>query len=311
MRRSFAILATLSALSLLPIAVHAEGADGGVDHFQSDQVRNFTQDATLAGGIKVSATVLALHKHQKEIDKVFSVAFGELRNVAEKFYAQDPNSEISRVNARAGSEPVKVSDDTIALLEVAKKAHQQSGGAFDIASTGTGNSDAIKLSSGANTVQFANPNLRLDVSSVVEGFLADRLVAYLWKANIDNAMVSVGNVTRSIGNDLVGPWRTVIADMSGRYAGRGMAISFSNASTATVTVGAKTPKPNERAGDKPAQTKCRSATVIAKDAATAQALATAIYQLGPDAGLALANRVPHVRAIIRDNAGNLVKSPGL
>lgn len=310
MRRKFILTTLLSSALLLPLAVHAEGATGGKTAYTDDQVRNFTRTETLPGGMKVNATVLALHKHQKDIDRVFATAFSELRQLSENFATNNPNSEISRLNSQAVNGPVKVSEATIKLLQVAKKAQHATNNAYEIVKVGSNSPDDIKINAGAQTVQFLKPGMQIDVASVVDGFLADRLMQVLWDANIDNAMVEVGNVTRSIGNDLVGPWRKVVADMTGQYAGRGVAISFSNASTATVSVGANEPKTGARK-DGVAATKCRSATVIAKDATTAQAVANAIYNLGPEQGLELANRIPQVRALIRDNAGNLVKSPGL
>src|SRR5437879_5936981 len=43
-----------------------------------------------------------------------------------------PASEISRLNARAAREPVKVSPGLFALLEHAKRLHDETAGAFDI-----------------------------------------------------------------------------------------------------------------------------------------------------------------------------------
>lgn len=297
-------------LLALPIAAQAEGRPGGGDHFENDQVRTFTNATTLPGGVRAEISALALHQHGGDVQRVFQHAFADLQALASRFNTRDPNSEIARLNSRAGEEPVRVSEDTIRLLKLAKRVAQMTGGAFTIVSSDAGSMADIEINGAKQTVAFHKPDLKIDVSPVVDGFLADQLMKTIWDANIDNAMVEVGSATRSVGSNIVGPWRKTVADMASNYAGRGIAISFSNAATATVAAGAKRPFVNRRGGEV-SGTDCRSATVITKDAAVADALANTIYELGPDAGIELANRLPGVRAVIRDNAGNLRKSKGL
>jgi thiamine biosynthesis lipoprotein len=56
---------------------------------------------------------------------------------------------------------------------------------------------------------------------------------------------------------------------------------------------------------------CQSVTVLHKEATTADALATAVFVLGPERGYALCQRLEGVDCFIIDNEGNVTVSPGL
>jgi thiamine biosynthesis lipoprotein len=55
----------------------------------------------------------------------------------------------------------------------------------------------------------------------------------------------------------------------------------------------------------------RSATVVAADAVLADALSTGIFVMGPEAGLALAERLPGVEAVLVDDGGEVLVTSGL
>lgn len=284
-------------------------AHAATDHFQPDQVRNFTRSVVLPTGQSATINLLGMHKHMQAIERVFTTALGDLAAVAKLFAVNDAASDIARLNAEAGQHAVSVHPATIELLQMAKKVEKVTHGNFDIV-VGNDTLQQVAIDKGKRQVQFTAPSVTLDATPVLDGFLADRLMATIYNSNIDNAMVEVGNASRSVGTDVVGPWRKTITDVAGRYAGQGIAITFSNASTATVM-----PKGRGQSGTKAAvQSKegnIQSATVIAQDAAVAEALANAIYDLGPEAGLHLANRVPGVRAVVRDGSGRLHRTKGL
>lgn len=279
------------------------------DHFEPTQIHNFTRSVALPTGQQASINILGMQQHTENIEQVFRTALSDLAAVANLFVLTDTQSDIAKLNAEAGQHAVEVHPATIELLQMAKKVEKVTNGNFDVV-VGDGNLQQVTINKGKRTVQFNQPNVKLDVAPVLDGFLADRLMAAIYNSNIDNAMVEVGNASRSIGADVVGPWRKTITDVAGRYAGQGMAITFSNASTATVMPRGRG-QSSAAAGVKSTGGNIQSATVIAKDAAVAEALANAIYDLGPEAGMNLANRVPGVRAVVRDGSGRLHRTKGL
>ena len=294
-------------IALFPLSAMAEGGKGGANRFDPEQLRNFSHREIVAGGFEANTDIVSYHKHSAAVDNVFNWAFGDLRRIALLFDLSRPDSDLSRINAEAGAKPVTVNKETIQLLGLAKRMHRATNGAFDIVEDTGGTASDIKL--GKNTVQLAKPSMKLRVDHFLEGYLADLLLVNLWNANIDNALVQVGGAARSVGRDMVGPWRLTIADVTGKYASRGISLTFSNLSAATVGAGKKAPSIDYRTKQNLTPL-CRGATVLARDAATSLAIANAVYTLGPTDGLKLAHKLAG-RAVIMGNDGNLTKSPGL
>jgi thiamine biosynthesis lipoprotein len=56
---------------------------------------------------------------------------------------------------------------------------------------------------------------------------------------------------------------------------------------------------------------CRSVTIVAKDALMADGLSTGVFILGPDAGMALIERLPDVEGVIVTAANQVLVSSGL
>jgi len=56
---------------------------------------------------------------------------------------------------------------------------------------------------------------------------------------------------------------------------------------------------------------CQSVTVVCKDGITADALATAVFVLGPEKGYSLCQRLEGVECLIVDKEGKIKFSPGL
>ena len=56
---------------------------------------------------------------------------------------------------------------------------------------------------------------------------------------------------------------------------------------------------------------CQSVSVIHKDCMTADALATAVFVLGPEKGYALCQKLDGVNCLLVDKEGKVIFSPGL
>jgi thiamine biosynthesis lipoprotein ApbE len=261
-------------------------------------LRSFNKSVTLASGQVATVTVLNASQHKQSVNHVFNVAFQDLQEVAKLYATNNPRGDLVRMNTQAARQPVLVQPTTLEFLRLAKKVERMTKGSVSIVEGGT--MKDIQIDKRKSTVQFLKSGMQLRMHQVMDGFLADRLMASVWNANIDNAMVEVGRASRSVGHGAVGPWRRTVSEVDGRYAKQGMAISFSDASTATVAGGRGKKASN-----------VRSATVIAPDAAVADAVANAISQMSATEGLKMANRLPSVHALVRDGTGKLHRSKGL
>lgn len=139
--------------------------------------------------------------------------------------------------------------------------------------------------------------LRLDLSAIAKGFGVDQAVEALQAAGVRDALVEVGGELRALGRRPDGtPWTVSIEHPDGgaaftrvRLTDRAIATSgdyrrvrFDGDMRIAHTLDPRTGRPVTHA--------LASATVLHASAMHADALATALMVLGPEAGLAFANR---------------------
>lgn len=274
-----------------------------------DEKCTFSRKEVLPCNINAELQIVSLGAFKGDVDKVFDYAFGDVRRVASLFDENDPNSEVSKVNDNAGKGFVEVGPEFVQLIGAAKKAFLWTNGAFDITTTPEiGNFDNIKIKD--KMIYLKKAGMKISFKNIVHGYISDLLIRAVYNANIDNALAEVGPATRSIGQSVVGNWRTDVNDSEGRYAKRGMSIDTSNVATATISINENAPKLDPRWGT-PFTPLCRSVTIISRDSAISEALASGIYVLGPEKGLVLISTLQTIKGIIIDSTGKFIKSPGL
>lgn len=267
----------------------------------------YEQSVTLPGGISVAITALTDGNRSSTISNV-AQAISNAQQVAAQFNPNDPNSTLSQINTKAGSEPVAIDPVVTRLLELALNLNEWTHGAFDV--THIGLSRKVKLHKGSNSVQFKNPAIKLHFDGVLYGYLADLLTQAIYNGGNHNFMVTVNGVSRSQGQNTIGPWRIDVAEDNGKLAQRGLSLSFSGMAVATVGMGHDKPLVDPR-NDSPLNGKLKGLTVLGRDAATTQGIAWAMYVLGPSGAQSLAAELQNLRYVILDNAGTMIKSPGL
>ena len=254
-------------------------------------------------------------------DEVFSRI-----NQSMSTYIKD--SEISQLNASSQTEWQKVSKELFDVLELSKSVSQASNGAFDISvgplvnAWGFGpqakpekipsteevsvlvqglGSDKLELRGEGESVEIRKPpGLNLDLSAVAKGYAADALAAVLSQKGYTNYMVEVGGELALGGQSPSGTaWTIGIETPSYQFEGarhankavrltdRGMATSGDyrnfyeeDGKRYSHTIDPRTGYPINHA--------LASVTVIAETCAQADAWATALNVLGPEAALSLA-----------------------
>lgn len=298
MRKWIAVLALASLTSAAYAAPKAKTDVGGPI---------YEQHVTLPGGIATSVTVLTDGNRSGTISNI-AQAVATAQQVAAQFNPNDSNSTLYQINTKAGSEPVAIDPSVTRLIELAQNLNEWTHGAFDM--THIGLSRKVKLDKRANSVQFKNPAIKLHFDGVLYGYLADLLTQAIYNGGNHNFMVTVDGVSRSQGQNTIGPWRIDIAEDNGKFAQRGLSLSFSGMSVATVGMGHDKPLVDPR-NDSPLNGKMKGVTVLGRDAATTQGIAWAMYILGPSGAQSLAAELQNLRYVILDNAGKMIKSPGL
>ena len=264
----------------------------------------------------------------------------EYRRIDRLMSTYRSDSEISAVNARAALEPVPVSDEMFGLIETAISISKASGGAFDISYESVGflydfrarqRPDAeaiaarieaidyrhIALDPQARTIRFEVPGMRINLGGIAKGHAVERGAAILRAAGIRHALLNAGGDTRVIGDRRGQPWVVGI-----RHPRQDDAVATR---LPLIDEAISTSGDYERffeedgrryhhilnpATGEPTET-LLSATVIGPDATYTDALATTIFVLGVEDGLALIEKFEGFEAILIAPSGALSYSSGL
>lgn len=249
-------------------------------------------------------------------------------------------SELSRINREAAHKQVPISQEMLDLITRSIEFSKLSGGAFDITFSSVGylydyrehvkptdqqiaqalpgiNYHHLQLDPKARTIHFARPGVRIDLGGIAKGHAVDNCIAILKGRGITNAIVTAGGDSRLLGDRRGRPWNVGIRDP--RQRGEVAAV-LPLADVAISTSGDYeryfeedgvrhhhiiNPKTGKSA------TGVRSVTIIGPDGITTEGLTKSVFVKGPKEGMRLIESLRGVDAIIIDDAGRMLYSPGL
>lgn len=264
----------------------------------------------------------------------------EMRRIDREMSPYKPDSELSRLNARAAREAVTVSAELFDLVKKSLWFSRESGGAFDITFSSVGylydyrryqhptqaeieaalpgvNFRHVMLDELAGTIRFARTGVRIDLGGIGKGHAVDRSIDLLRARGIKHAIVTAGGDTRVLGDRRGRPWNVGIRDPRNR--GKVIAlVPLSNEAISTsgdyeryfVEKGVRYHHIiNPRTGK--SATGVRSATIIGPDATTTDGLSTSVFVMGVRDGMQFVNRMKGIEAVIVDDRGRAHYSAGL
>jgi FAD:protein FMN transferase len=147
-------------------------------------------------------------------------ALHEIERLHAQLSLYQPSSEVSFINARATRQSVRVEPRLFALLQLAQRIHQETGGAFDITIAplvrcwgfmgGSGvlppperiaearsrvGMRHIILDEKNFTVRFARPGMMIDLGSIGKGYALELAMELLVEAGVENALIHGGTST--------------------------------------------------------------------------------------------------------------------
>ncbi len=246
-----------------------------------------------------------------------------LEDVDAKMSTYRDDSEIARFNASASTEPFPMSRETLTVMALALEVSRASGGAYDITVGPLVNAwgfgpvgpareptpeeiqqlaertgyEHLSVDIEAGTAQKANPALYCDLGSIAPGYAVDLIAAWFASKRIHDFMIEVAGEVRTGGsNDRGLPWKLGIRKPIAGSEELQRVIELSGKALATsgdyqnfyMRNGRRISHIIDARTGQPAASHLASVTVIADNCATADAYATALTVLGPEAGLALA-----------------------
>jgi len=272
------------------------------------------------------------------LERAIAAAFAEMARIEKLMSPHQPDSDVSRLSA--AEHAATVAPETAEVIALGLEIARRSGGAFDLtlgrlktlwgietetprvpapaeiaaALQGIG-SGALSVS--GNLVTKGSPQLAIDLGAIAKGYAVDRAIATLRAHGVRSAAVNAGGDIGLLGSKQGRPWRVGVQHP--RQSSSVLA-TLEAADRAVVTSG-DYERCFERDGRRyhhlfdpqtgyPAG-RCQSVTVLAPRAVLADALATALFVLGPERGLALLRDYPGVDALIVAADGRLYNTPGL
>ncbi len=280
---------------------------------------------------------------RREADAVKDEVFAEMERLEELLSRSLSGSDVERLNRMAGKEAVEVSPETLLVVEAALEYSRLSEGAFDptIAPLidvwgfrdqqyrvpGQAEIESalsrvdyrlLQLDPEQGTLYLPEVGMSLDLGGIAKGYIVDRAMAVLSRAGIKHAFLNAGGDIALLGGRPDGdPWR--IGVRHPREDNKNIAV-LPLIGGAVVTSGdyERTFEEDsvryhhilDPSTGQPALL-LSSVTIVAPTTIEADALSTAVFVLGPRLGMALAEQLPGVEAVLVTAEMEILISSGL
>lgn len=269
-------------------------------------------------------------------------AFAEIARLEGLLSEAKTDSDLNRINRAAGGGAVEVSQDTVVVVEAARSVSQASRGAYSMTwaaladlwmfAAPPGQLPVVpseesvrerlllvgddKLEVSETTVELPEAGMALSFGGIAKGYVSGQALGVLRAEGFENALVFIGGDIASSGGKGDTPW--VVGLQEPRASGYFAVVALDEEAIATSgdyehffeLEGRRyhhviDPRTGFPAGAS------RSVTAISKDAATADAYATAVFVLGPRAGLALVEAIEGLEVVVVDERNQVIVSTGL
>lgn len=276
------------------------------------------------------------------LDRAIAEARAEIDRLDRMMTDWKETGELMEINHNAGVRPVRVPPELFFLVRRSLQVSELTDGAFDITWAGAGKlwkwweKDPkvptpeevraslenvgwrnVEMNEKDQTVYLRKPGARIGLGAIAPGYAGDLAIRKIRDLGVTDALVNLSGDVVAIGTNEGRPW--TIAIQHPRRAGEAFA-SIPLSDRALSTSGDSDRffvKDGKRYGHiidphtgYPAD-RCQSVTILAPTLAFADALATAVFVLGPERGMELVERIGGVDALIVAADGTVTKSRGL
>ena len=295
----------------------------------------------MGSDLRVSAQAEDSTSARAAIDAVFA----EFERLDASMSVWRSGSDVLRINAAAGEHPVVVSADVRAAVSVAREISEWTDGKFDITfgpladiwKFDTQNQDNsvpdapsirqrlplinyrdIEVDDRAGTVFLRRKGMRMHLGGIGKGYAVERSADILRRAGLRDFIIQAGGDLYVGGLKDGRPWRLGINDPRGPAGRRVATVALSDGTFSTsgdyarsfMKDGVRYHHILDPATGEPARG-CRSVTIVADRPSIADGLSTGVFVLGPEAGMALIERLPQVEGVIVTGKNEVLVSTGL
>ena len=279
----------------------------------------------------VLGTIINLRAFGNKAEKAIDEAIENLNDIDDKMSAFKEDSEISKINSKAGVTPQTVSKDTYFVVKKAVDYSKILEGTFDptirplvkLWNIGTKeeaipeksqieetlklvNYNDVILDDSNHSIMLKNMKQALDVGGIAKGFAADAVRDIFYKHNIKSALIDLGGNIFALGSKDDGtPWKVGIQNP---FKPRGEYIGIFSVKNKSVVTSGNYERYFMKDGKRfhhiidpktgyPSQSKIISATIISDNSIDGDGLSTGVYILGIDKAMEIIEAIDGIDAI--------------
>jgi thiamine biosynthesis lipoprotein len=281
---------------------------------------------------------------ESQVDRAFGRGFEEMDRIEGLTTSWRDSSEVARINKAAGKEAVKVSADTLAIIEKSLWVSQLTDGGFDItvgAYKGLWKFDEdndgslpakeeverrhalvdwhdVIVDHAASTVRLRRPGQAINLGGIAKGYAVDAAVRAIRSGGVRDFIVHAGGDLFAAGRRGDRDWHVGIQDPRGPHGKIIFELPLSDQAFNTsgdyerfiLRDGVRYHHILDARTGFPAHLS-RSVTLLAKDSFTADALDTAIFVVGAERGMKIIEDLPDLEGVIVDAENKVHVSSGL
>jgi thiamine biosynthesis lipoprotein len=278
-------------------------------------------------------------------DAAFEAAFQEIDRLEGLLSNWRKDSDVERLNAAAGKHPVPVGSDLRDVLEASRQTSEWTSGKFDVTfgvlsglwkfdyqnkdNTIPPRNEIVRrlnlinyrdviVDNRAGTAFLRRAGMVVNLGGIGKGYAVDRARDILRQRGLHDFMIQFGGDMYVGGLEKDHPWRLGIQDPRGPANRFFATVDLSDSTFSTsgdyarffIKEGRRYHHIIDPATGEPAAGS-RSVTIMASSATVADGLDTGVFILGPEAGMALIERLPGVEGVIVSAKNEVLVSKGL
>ncbi|HLH30062.1 MAG TPA: FAD:protein FMN transferase [Terriglobia bacterium] len=278
-------------------------------------------------------------------DAAFEAVFQEMERLEALLSNWRPTSDVEQLNAAAGKHPVRVAPELRELLNTSHQVSEWTGGKFDVtwgALSGLWKFDyqnkdntipdhaeivrkrslidyrQVVVDDSAGTAFVKREGMVVNLGGIGKGYAVDHAREILRQRGFRDFMIQFGGDMYVAGLNDDHQWRLGIQDPRGPANRYFAEVDLTDSTFSTSGDYARSFIKNGRryhhiidpSTGEPAQG-CRSVTIMTSSATMADGLDTGVFVLGPEAGMALVQKLPGVEAVIVTAKNEVLATPGI
>lgn len=293
----------------------------------------------------VLGTLVTIKIYDDVEEEIFHKVFSRLKEIENKMTINAERSEVIDINAKAGKDFAKVSEDTFYVIKRGKYFSEISKGRFDISigplvklwNIGTEgakvpskeeieskkvlvNYNDVVLNEAELKVMLKDEGMTLDLGGIAKGYGSDAVVDILKENNIKHAIINLGGNVFAYGNKPDGtPWRIGVQNPQ---SSRGEYIGITKAVNQTVVTSGIYERFFEEDGKRynhildtdtgyPVENNLAGVSIIADSSIDADSLSTAVFALGLKEGMKLIEGLDNAEAVFVTKDSEVYITSGL